>query len=397
MTTLILSPFFYPEPISTGKYNTVLAQGLVARGQDVVALASHPLYPKWQPEVSNATLPSMTIVRGGAWLRYPRSAMLRRLVLEGWYTLFACTQYLRLRTKPSYVVPIFPPSLFFLVLSMMMGRSAKVIGIVHDLQGVYAKRSSSKLGRLLQGGIHWVESRCFARCHRLVFLSQSMAERAIQEYGLDRARCVVCYPFAALPPEQAEIGVALTHVLPEQVTQVVYSGALGDKQNPDGLFAFMNALAQRNPGLQCHVFSAGPHFERLKASAGALHGRAVSFHDLVPAEQVEELYARSAIQIIPQADGTADGSLPSKLPNLLAAGVPIFAICEPKSELGYLVEKANAGVVAQSWGALELNAQFDALLATLATETRDQRKARQRAFVQISFSVDAVVDAVLRA
>ena len=64
MTTLILSPFFYPEPISTGKYNTVLAQGLVARGQDVVVLASHPLYPKWQPEVSSTTLPGMTIVCG---------------------------------------------------------------------------------------------------------------------------------------------------------------------------------------------------------------------------------------------------------------------------------------------------------------------------------------------
>ncbi len=395
MTVLILSPFFFPEPISTGKYNTVLAQGLVARGQEVVAFASHPLYPKWQPAVSSATLPGMTIVRGGAWLRYPGSAVVRRLVLEGWYTMFACMQYLRLHTKPSYVVPIFPPSLFFLVLSMMAGRSATVIGIVHDLQGVYAKRSSYTLGRLLQAGIHWVESRCFARCHRLVFLSQSMAERAIQEYGLDRARCVVCYPFAALPPEQSETRVALANVLPEQLTQVVYSGALGDKQNPDGLFAFMNTLGQRNPSLRCHVFSAGPHFERLKASAGALQGCAVTFHDLVPTEQVEELYARSTIQIIPQADGTADGSLPSKLPNLLAAGVPIFAICEPKSELGYLVEKTHAGVVAESWEALELDAQFDALLATLATETRDQRKARQGAFVQTSFSVDAVMDAIL--
>jgi glycosyltransferase involved in cell wall biosynthesis len=224
-----------------------------------------------------------------------------------------------------------------------------------------------------------------------------MADRAIQEYGLDRERCVVCYPFAVLPPEQAATGIALAEVLPEQVTHVVYSGALGDKQNPDGLFAFMNALGQRLPNLCCHVFSGGPHFERLKASAGVMQGCAVSFHDLVLAEQVEELYARSAIQIIQQADGTADGSLPSKLPNLLAAGVPIFAICEPNSELGYLVEKANAGVVAQSWDAPDMNAQFDELLATLALETRDQRKARQRAFVQTSFSVEAVVDAVLQA
>jgi len=316
MTTLILSPFFYPELISTGKYNTLLAQGLVGKEQDVVVFASHPLYPKWQPEASNATLQGVAIVRGGAWLRYPGSAMLRRFLLEGWYAVFAYAQYLRLATKPRYVVPIFPPSLFFLVLSVLLGRTTTAVGIVHDLQGVYAKQSSSAVGRLLQTSIHWVESRCFARCKRLIFLSQSMAERAIDEYGLDRTRCVVCYPFAALQSEQVLNADALADVLVDGYIHVVYSGALGDKQNPDGLFAFVNDLGQRKHDVRCHVFSAGPHFERLKANAAALQSCAVVFHDLVPTEQVDELYARSSIQIIPQADGTSDGSLPSKLPNL---------------------------------------------------------------------------------
>jgi colanic acid biosynthesis glycosyl transferase WcaI len=395
MTTLILSPFFFPELISTGKYNTILAQGLVAAGQEVVVFASHPLYPKWKAEVSIASLPSITIERGGAWLRYPRSAMLRRLVLECWYTVFACIQYLRLRTKPDYVVPIFPPSLFFLVLSMLTGRSAALIGIVHDLQGVYAKRSKSLIGRLLQAGIQWVERRCFSRCHRLVFLAQAMADRAIQEYGLDPARCEVCYPFVGTATTEAKLGVGLAPVLPEQWTHVVYSGALGDKQNPDGLFAFMNALSQCNSHMKCHIFSAGPHFERLKAASLTRQNCAVTFHDLVPADLVEELYARSSVQIIPQADGTADGSLPSKLPNLLAAGVPIFAICESKSELGFLVKKAGAGVVAESWAISELTTQFDKMLTTLSTETRAARQARQRAFVQENFSIDAVVNAIL--
>jgi len=76
---------------------------------------------------------------------------------------------------------------------------------------------------------------------------------------------------------------------------------------------------------------------------------------------------------------------------------PSCLICEPNSELGYLVETASAGVVAQSWQASELNYKFDALLATLSTETRDNRKFRQRTFVQESFSVDAVVNAILQA
>lgn len=397
MTTLILSPFFYPEPISTGKYNTVLAHGLVARGQEVVVLASHPLYPRWQPEQSNATLPGTTVIRGGAWLRYPSSAMLRRLMLETWYAGFACIQYLRLPIKPGYVIPVFPPSLFFLILSMLLRRSSNVVGIVHDLQGVYAKKSSSVLGRLLQVGIHWVERRCFARCHRLVFLSRSMKDLAVAEYGLDREACVVCYPFVALSPAGCDLGIALAGVLSADFIQVVYSGALGDKQNPDGLFGFMEGLAQSKADVRCHIFSAGPHFERLKARGANKQDRGITFHDLVPAEQVDELYARSAVQIIPQADGTGDGSLPSKLPNLLAAGVPIFAVCDSQSELGYLVEKAKAGVVVRSWEFAVMAAQFDVLLSSLESEIRDERKVRQKVVLEEHFSVDAVVNAVLAA
>ena len=53
---LIISPFFFPEPISTGKYNTELALALRDKGHNVTFLCFHPFYPNWVIKKSNLSL-----------------------------------------------------------------------------------------------------------------------------------------------------------------------------------------------------------------------------------------------------------------------------------------------------------------------------------------------------
>jgi colanic acid biosynthesis glycosyl transferase WcaI len=57
------------------------------------------------------------------------------------------------------------------------------------------------------------------------------------------------------------------------------------------------------------------------------------FHGLVGKEHLEELYHKSDVQIIPQKDETPKGSLPSKLPSLLAPNCNVFFINVDNSEL----------------------------------------------------------------
>jgi glycosyltransferase involved in cell wall biosynthesis len=175
---------------------------------------------------------------------------------------------------------------------------------------------------------------------------------------------------------------------------VVYSGALGDKQNPDALLAFLADVRLRHPNVRCHVFSAGPYFKRLKTTYTI---RGVDFHDLVKDEDLSELYARSSVQVIPQASGTSHGSLPSKLPNLLAAGVPIFAICDECSEISSILDASGAGAYATSFSSPELLSRFDSLLTSIASEAREHRKERLRDYVDSNFSIESFVDALLQA
>jgi len=394
-SVLMLSPFFHPEKISTGKYNTFLARQLARDAGSVRVLASHPLYPDWQPLKSDAGLAGVTIMRGGARVRYPQAPLLRRAVLELWYGWFVCSRYIRIRRSADIIVPVFPPSLFFFLMSPLLPSASRSVGLVHDLQGVYAGHSTKLGGRLVHKLIHFIEKRCFSACDSLIFLSKTMQERAVSEYDLNRSRCAVCYPFVALDHATVDSGSALKDLFDADKISVVYSGALGDKQNPDGLYAFFQALLARQRDVECHVFSAGPHYERIRTLADTA-GSAIRFHALVDGKHLDELYARSDIQIIPQASGTSEGSLPSKLPNLMAAGVPVFVISDFGSELASLVKQARAGHAAFVWDAAKLVDEFEHLRSLLKKEPREARRKRLRHFVETHFSVQNVVDEILR-
>ena len=99
---VILSPFFYPEPISTGKYNSYLAQALVERGHQVTVVCSHPVYPSWRPQPSSVSLPGVHIIRGGANVRYPHRSILRRAVLELWFAHFVWGRESTPSSTPSF-------------------------------------------------------------------------------------------------------------------------------------------------------------------------------------------------------------------------------------------------------------------------------------------------------
>ena len=97
------------------------------------------------------------------------------------------------------------------------------------------------------------------------------------------------------------------------------------------------------------MFSGGPFYESLRTEYEQRPGPRVLFHPLVAERDLAELYARSAIQIIPQAEGTESAALPSKLPNLLAAGVHLLAICSAGSEVERMIQLAGTGSIAMRW------------------------------------------------
>ena len=137
---VLISPFFYPEPISTGKFNTDFALKLQEEGHQVTVLCSHPFYPEWKTRDSSEKLDGITIIRGGQKIKYSKKTSLRRVVLEIWYAFFILKNIKKHQNKIDIIIPVFPPSLAFYCASFFIKKEIKKIGIIHDLQIIYSSQ-----------------------------------------------------------------------------------------------------------------------------------------------------------------------------------------------------------------------------------------------------------------
>jgi colanic acid biosynthesis glycosyl transferase WcaI len=340
---LILSPFFSPEPISSGKYNTVFASALIAKDIEVTVYCSHPLYPTWKVEYSHQQISGCRIFRGGGWMRYPKNPILRRLALEIWFSMYCLIKAFKLE-KFDVIIPVFPPSLFGIFLPLFRLSGGRIIGIVHDLQDLHTSNSKSWMRRILHFFITFIEKYSFRHCDHLIFLSEAMQKKAGAAYRLGPSKSSVHFPFVTI-----EIFCntgALKNIIPDNQISIVYSGALGAKQAPHKILAFYQFVLSKNQQAHCYIFSLGPEFERLKAEN---ENSRIHFHPLVPEEKLPELLLRSTIQLLPQETGTADGSLPSKLPNILASGTKILCITDPEGDLLNLLSRYPFARTSTTW------------------------------------------------
>jgi colanic acid biosynthesis glycosyl transferase WcaI len=300
----------------------------------------------------------------------------------------------RIRKKIDVAVAVFPPALFFIPLSKLLPREVRRVGIVHDLQGVYAGVEKGFIGRIAGRFAASIEGRAFSMCDRLIFLSESMLQRASSEYDIADIPAKVCYPFETVS-SVAETTNALASLFQAGKCHVVYSGALGRKQYPEGIIRFFEFAGRRLEKVCFHIFSGGPVFDNLKRR---LRGNEIiKLHDLVPEKNLKELYARSDIQLIPHILEADDAAFPSKLPNIVASGCYVFGVCDRESEVARIVEEARLGVVADTWEPEALTAALQPLVVRALQESRDDREQRGRVVASEMFHVSAVVDEILEA
>ncbi len=381
---LILSPFFHPEPISTGKFNTDFATKLQEEGHQVTVLCSHPFYPEWKTKFSSETLEGINIIRGGRKIKYSKKASFRRLILEIWYAYFILKNIKKYQHKIDIIIPVFPPSLAFYCASFFIKKGIKKIGIIHDLQIIYSLQKKGFISNLISYFIKRVEKFCFKNCDTLIFLSDEMKNVASNIYNIPKEKCQVQYPFTTIKDQPSSDH--LKNILPKHQFNIVYSGALGEKQNPFKLLDVYEFISNNISNTICYFFSQGPIYEELKKKNT---NKKIRFYPLVKKDEIQELYTRSTIQIVPQLPNTSSGSLPSKIPNILASGAKILVITDKNSELEQLFTEYKLQKVITSWDKhiIELS------IRTLLNQEIDLNK--QKRIAQKLFNIDSLIGKIV--
>ena len=381
---VLISPFFYPEPISTGKFNTDFALKLQQEGHQVTVLCSHPFYPEWKTRYSSEKLDGINIIRGGQKIKYSKKTSLRRVVLEIWYAFFILRNIKKHQNKIDIIIPVFPPSLAFYCASFFIKKEIKKIGIIHDLQIIYSSQKKGFLNKMITFFIKRVEKSCFKNCDTLIFLSEEMKKVALNIYKISKSKCQVQFPFTTIIDKP--LSDNLKNILPNNQHNIVYSGALGEKQNPNELLDVYDYISKNISNTICYFFSQGPIFEELnKVNSNKM----IQFHPLVRKEDVQELYARSSIQIVPQSPNTSKGSLPSKLPNILASGTKILVITGKNSELEKLFNDFNLHKVLTTWDKKIITSTIKELLE------KEYDFNRHKKIAQKLFNINSLIEKIV--
>lgn len=381
---LILSPFFYPEPISTGKFNTDFVKGLINEGHKVTVLCFHPFYPAWKVKVSNDLLKGLKIIRGGKHLVFTNKTIFRRLILEFSFAFFVLRKIKKHQKNKDLIIPIFPPSFAFYSIFPFLNKKIRKVGMVHDLQEVYSEGKLGLLNNVIRFFIHIVEKKCYFHCDKLLFLSNEMKKEAKKLYNLADDKLEVQYPFITI---REKITNDLTTVFDNKKYNIVYSGALGEKQNPMKLLYFFSEASKKIDNTIFHFFSEG---ETIKKLESLNKSKKILFHKLVNKENLEELYSKSTIQIVPQKENTSKGSLPSKIPNLLASGCKVFVITDANSEIEKLFINNKLSLVVTNWN----NDFLVEKLVFLINKQID--KQHQQTIAKKLFTMDEMILKILR-
>jgi colanic acid biosynthesis glycosyl transferase WcaI len=224
-----------------------------------------------------------------------------------------------------------------------------------------------------------------------------MLDRAIKTHKIDKSKCSysVNYPFSNISFSESDNNTNcsfISDLFSPTFVHVVYAGALGEKQNSVGLLSFFEELTSSMDNVRCHFFSGGSIYKLLK---DANSSPSIFFHDLVPEECLYKLYSYSTVHVIPQAPNTADGSLPSKLPNLICCGVPVFAICDSNSELSKIVSDCKFGCSVNSWDKNVLTSKFDEFMSFLRKNDREYFKSVGEEYANQIFDKSKLIEVIL--
>lgn len=396
-TILKLSPYFYPERVSSTHISEDLNAALFAAGYTIdnyvptpsrgISKEEHKKYLKIPYEVRDD---GHTIVHRFRMFREGRNPIQRalRYVLVNW------KQYRRAR-KAEGIDLIYgastPPTQGLLLgkvkrkLSKRYGRN---VPFIYNLQDVFPD-SLVTTGMTKKGSLIWkigrkIEDKTYKNADKIIVISNDI-KKNIMEKGVPEEKIAVIPNW---------IDVDATRPVPRTANQlfdelglsregfyVTYAGNLGLAQGVDTILDAADRLKDE-PELRFVIFGGGNKQEQYKQRIDGMQN--VQLFPLQPPERVAEVYSLGDISAVACKKGAGKGAIPSKTVSIMATATPVLLSFDEGSELWRLIGENDCGYLAPAEDAAALAAQILAAQQDAAARKRKGKNARSLAETRFS-------------
>lgn len=402
---LILSLNYAPEPTGFAPHTTALAEHEASLGFAVTVVTGFPFAPRWArwPEykgriVCRERVNGVDIVRVSHFIpRQPGSA-LQRVLMEG---SFAAGAFIALSRRilfgPRFDLVLAvgaQPAVAWLARSIAALARIPYIVKITDL----AAQAALDVGIVRNGTaaqtLASIELGAYRRACAAIVLCDAFANALVAD-GFPREAVHVIpdsVDLDAIQPDGDGARFRRHHHIDPGAFVVLYSGSLGLKQ---GLFDVVDAarlLAPRSSDVQWVLIGEGETRKALRRRiADARLDDRVLLLPLQPERDLRDMFAASDLLLLSQLRAVKDTVIPSKLLMYMAAGRPVVAAVNTRSQAANLIREANGGVVVDPENA---QAMADAVLTLLKRpQDRSAMARRNRVYAEQHFDRTAILSA----
>ncbi|MFO0748133.1 MAG: glycosyltransferase family 4 protein [Myxococcota bacterium] len=347
MHIVAINQVYRPSELATAQLLTELCEGLAARGHRVTVVTA-----KIRPgDPADAMEHGVRVVRVGS-TRFGKSSLVRRGVDYASFYLAAGRALAGLAARGDvdvYLPLTTPPLIAGWAQLFAAARRTPVVSVVQDLYPDVAV----SLGAVADGGaIHraWALATrlSLGRTTRVVALSQAMAERIIQGYGVPAENVDVIANWALGELESDAAGPApsgrearFEYGLGERFV-VMYSGNMGAGHSFETLIGAAQRLRDRADIAFAFVGDGVRRGEIERLTAGLPNVRMMP---LAPRAKLADSLAAGDLHAVTMRDGMDGLIVPSKLYGILAAARPVLSVGQLHSDIAAVVRRAGAGHV----------------------------------------------------
>ena len=385
----VVSELYYPEQTSTGYFLTRIAEGL-ADSRRVEAICGRPTYSERGQEVRRKE------VRGGVTIHRMRAThfdkdrlalrALNAVTLSLSVLFFALRHF---RRGDQVLIVTNPPTLPPLVGWVARIKGMRSILLVHD---VYPEVLVATRFVRADGFLHRLLQRAFDATYRLfddvVVLGRDMHEVAGRKVR-DPVRRLHIIPNWG---DTDEIGPVARRDNPFAHAQglvdkrvIQFSGNIGRTHDVETILAVAERLRD------C------PEIVFLFAGYGGKAGLIGDAPNVMllprqPRDLLGPMLNCADATIISFVDAMYGVSVPSRMYNVMAAGTPIIAMADPRSELSLTIAESGAGWTVPQGDVDALERLIREICDPANSAERERRGEAARAAVLASFTLDRVLD-----
>ena len=353
MKILVVSFYYEPELGAAPSRITNLAKGLKAAGNDVDVLTCLPNYPKgrvfdgYRGHFSiKEEIDGINVFRYWTYATVSKNPFKRVLAMTSYAVAMWAFAFKRRQIKSYDRVIVQSPPILVSVSAMTLFKKVFGKNVVLNVSDLWPG-SAVELGFVRKGSLSFKALSCFERyIYRNAYAVMGQSQEIVNHVGaMFPGKRTFLYrnlqPVAAGSAEVKQKGDRL---------KLVYAGLFGVAQ---GILQLLKSIDFVSLGVEMHLYGGGNQVEEIQEYIKS-GDKNIWYHGYVSKQEMNEELKKYDLSIMPLA-AAIHGAVPSKIFDLLPAGIPI--LFSGNGEGARIVEECGFGLVSEygDYKALEQN------------------------------------------